>query len=286
MTATRSLDGRRYRRLRSAARAVGTPRSVPDERSGDPDLLALVAAPYTDVDAVHEGLGELLSAFEARDDRRAVFLGIYARMTAAVGRRIKRGAFADPAWVADYLVAFADRYRVAVRAFEAGDADALAEPWSLAFEAAERGDSLVLQDAMLGVNAHINYDLALALDDVGVGTDRAAKYADHCAIIDVIAGLVDEAQDGLADRDADGLATLDSALGRFDEWLTVTTIDECRDSAWRTAVAMDSRFRTRRRLARWLNDRTATGAAHLIRGSQASGTVHGALVDLEGSAGE
>lgn len=119
------------------------------------------------------------------------------------------------------------RLRSAARAV-----DALADPWYLAFEAAESGDSLGLQDATLGVNAHSNYDLVLALYDVGVGTDRDAKYADHCAVIDVVAGLDDETQDALADRDADGLVTLDSSLGRFDEWLTVAAIDECRDSAW------------------------------------------------------
>jgi len=281
-----SSSSPRHRQLRSVVRAVRTGQPAPTAGPGDPTLLALVAEPYTDVDAVHSGLHELLSAFEAREDRRAVFLSIYARMTDAVGRRIDRGAFVDPDWVGDYLVAFANRYRVAVRGFEAGDADAVAAPWQLAFEAAADGDALVLQDAMLGVNAHINYDLALALDDAGVDTDRAAKYADHCAIIDVIAGLVDEAQAGLADRDADGLATLDSTLGRLDEWATVATIDECRDSAWRTAVAMRSRYRCRRRLARWLNDRTATGAAHLIGSSRANDRVHGALADLERSTGE
>jgi len=81
---------------------------------------------------------------------------------------------------------------------------------------------------MLGVNAHINYDLALALDDVAVGTDRASKYADHCAIVDIIAGLVDDAQDALADRDADGLATLDRSLGRLDEWLILLAV-----TSWR-----------------------------------------------------
>jgi len=168
------------------------------------------------------------------------------------------------------------RLRSAARAV-----DALADPWYLAFEAAESGDSLGLQYATLGVNAHSNYDLVLALYDVGVGTDRDAKYADHCAVIDVVAGLDDETQDALADRDADGLVTLDSSLGRFDEWLTVATIDECRDSAWRTAVAMDSRLRIRRRVARWFND--CTGTAHLIRSSRSSAVVHETLTGLDGT---
>ena len=273
-------------RLAAVVRAVREGRPVATDHAGDPELLALVSAPYTDSEAVNRRLSALLSAFEAREDRRAVFLGIYARMTAAVARRIRRGEFADPAWVDAYLVAFANRYRLAVYHYENGTTASLPDPWLLAFEAAAAGDSLVLQDAMLGVNAHINYDLALALDDVGVGPDRTQRYADHSAIIDTIAGLVDDAQVTLAARDADGLATLDASLGRLDEWLTVATIDQCRDSAWRTAVAMDSRFRTRRRLARWLNRATSTGAAYAIRSSRSNAAVHDTLVELEGSADE
>lgn len=275
--------GQFAKRLASTARAVRAGRPGATDYTGDPALAELVAEPYTDSETVHRRLAELLAAFEARDDRRAVFLAIYARMTAAVGRRIRRDEFADPAWVDDYLVAFANRYRLAVWQYEQGRHTSLADPWQIAFDDAVGGESLVLQDAMLGVNAHINYDLSLALHDVGVGPDRERRYADHSAIIDIIAGLVDEAQVTLAERDADGLATLDASLGRLDEWLTVVAIDQCRDSAWRTAVAMDSRIRLRRHLARWLNRTTATGTAYAIRSSRSSSHVHDALVTVEGS---
>ena len=151
--------------------------------------------------------------------------------------------------------------RSAVRDYESGDLSSLADPWQLPFEAAENGDSLVLQDALLGVNAHINYDLAQAVDEAGVRPDRQAKYDDHSRIIDVIATVIDDAQDWLVEYGADGIEAVDESLGRLDEHLMVLTIDECRDSAWRTAVALNSRFRTRRRLARWINDVTSTGAA-------------------------
>jgi hypothetical protein len=275
--------GQSGNRLASAVRALRAGRPTATDHSCDPELVALVTAPYTDSEAVHRRLAELLAAFEARDDRRAVFLAIYSRMTAAVGRRIRRGEFADSAWVESYLVAFANRYRLAVLHYERGRHSALPDPWQIAFQDAAAGDSLVLQDAMLGVNAHINYDLSLALHEVGVGPDHERRYADHSAIIDIIADLVDKAQVTLAERDADGLATLDDSLGRADEWLTVAAIDQCRDSAWRTAVAMDSRLRLRRRLARWLNHTTATGAAYAIRSSRSSSHVHDALVTVEGS---
>jgi hypothetical protein len=90
----------------------------------------------------------------------------------------------------------------------------------------------------------------------------------------------------LAARDAPGVAAVDDRLGRVDEWLTVTTIDDCRTSAWRIAVAMNSRFRARRRFARWWNDLTATGVAHLIHSTHASERVHGTLRDLERGGGD
>ncbi|SFR38367.1 hypothetical protein SAMN04487947_0715 [Halogeometricum rufum] len=299
MDATAPVDGRRRKRLRAAAVGVrrdpsaagpGTsatldaPGDADRTRSeGDPELLALTAEPYADVTDARDRLRALQAAFEARDDRRAVFLSVYSRMTAAVAERIRRGEFADPAWVSDYLVVFANHYREAVSDYESGAVDRLADAWRVAFDAAARGDSLVLQDTALGVNAHINYDLALTLAAVGVDPNRSERYADHSAVTGVIRDVLDETQDALAARDAPGIERLDDSLGSFDEWLCVFTVDECRDSAWRTALGLRSRFGLRRRLARWTNDVTATGAAHLILAPRASERVHDSLRTLEGT---
>lgn len=276
-------SGTRRKQLQVAVGGVRRGASTCVRSQRDPELLALVAEPFLDVDDVHDRLRDLSAAFHDRADRRVVFLEIYARMTAAVAAGIDRGDFADAEWVSAYLVEFANLYRQAVYDYEAGNFAEVPEAWRLAFDAAHRGDSLVVQDAALGVNAHINYDLALTLAAVGVGPDRHEKYADHNAITDIIRDLLDETQDALAERDAPGLETVDDSFGRLDEWLLVFTIDECRDSAWRTAVALQSRFSVRCRLARWLNDVTARGVAHLILSSQASEHVHEQLRGLEAS---
>ncbi|SDN11860.1 hypothetical protein SAMN04487949_3432 [Halogranum gelatinilyticum] len=273
----------RRKQLRVAVGGVRRGSSTDPRPRRDPELLGLVADPYLDVTDAHERLVGLAAAFEEREDRRAVFLNIYARMTAAVAEGIDRGDFADPEWVSAYLVEFANLYRQAVYDYEAGNAELVPEAWQLAFDAAARGDGLVVQDAALGVNAHINYDLALTLAAVGTESGRREKYADHHAVTDVISHLLDETQDALAERDAPGLETVDDSLGRLDEWLLVFTIDECRDSAWRTAVALQSQFGPRCRLARWLNDVTARGVARLILSSQANETVHERLRGLEAS---
>ncbi len=276
-------SGRHSRQLRSAVRGVVTTHPSSSGPPSEPDVLSLVDQPFTGVTETHERLSELLETFEAHDDRRAVFLSIYSRMTREVARGVRDSTFTDPEWVGEYLMAFANLYREAVKLYEQGDTEALPDPWQLAFDTARTETGLVLQDAALGINAHINYDLALALNRVGIEDDRSRKYDDHAAIIEIIAGLVDEAQESLAARDAEGLETADSLLGSFDEWLTVQSIHQCRESAWRTAVGLNSRLRPRRAFARWFNAVTATGAAYLIVSTRANGTLHETLAQLEGT---
>ena len=283
MKLTAPVGKRRSTQLRMAVDGVRRGRTTPTRRRRDVELLSLVSDPYTSVDETHRRLEDLRVAFEERADRRAVFLSVYASMTDAVADHIDRGHFDDPEWVGAYLVTFANLYREAVYDYETGRYDALADSWHIAFDAAERGDSLVVQDAALGVNAHINYDLAVALERVGIDPNRKQKYADHKRVTDVIRAIVDDAQETLTARDAPGLETLDDSLGRIDEWLVVFSLDECRDSAWRTAVARQSRLTVRRRLARWFNDVTATGVAHVILASHADATVHESLSSLEAS---
>jgi hypothetical protein len=275
--------GRRRTQLGAATRVLRDGRPSAGDRDGDSHLLALLEEPYAGMSDAEERLTDLRAAFDARDDRRAVFLSIYTRMTEAVADHVRESEFLDPGWVGEYLVAFANLYREAVYDYERGAMDSLADPWQVAFEAAEDGECLVVQDAALGVNAHINYDLAIALTRVGIDGAPETRRTDHDAVIGIIGSLVDDAQESLVARGARGLATLDASVGQLDETMTLLTIDQCRDSAWRTAVALHSRFETRRRFARWINDVTATGAAYLILSSRASDLVHGTLADLEGS---
>lgn len=277
--------GRRSTQLRTAARTFRERRPTGRARDGDQEFAALVEEPYSSGDEAHHRLRELLDAFEAQGDRRAVFLSIYVEMTGEVVALVEADGFADSGWVDEYLVAFANRYRRAVYDYERGELESVADPWQIAFEAADRGDSLVLQDAMLGVNAHINYDLAHAIKDVSVRPNRETKYDDHSTVTDVIAAVIDDAQELLVEYGADGVESVDASLGRLDEAFTVLTIDECRDSAWRTAIGLDSRFAARRRVAAWINDVTATGAAYLILSTKTSDLVHDTLVDAEGSTG-
>jgi hypothetical protein len=99
-------------------------------------------------------------------DLRRHFLGTYLRTTIAVGRAIDQGGFEDPGWVEEWDVVFAQPY---LDAHDASLVDGpIARRWRLAFDAPAQLHPL--QHVLLGVNAHVNYDLPQAL--LGVISDE------------------------------------------------------------------------------------------------------------------
>ncbi|MDR6882542.1 hypothetical protein J2X61_004323 [Bacillus sp. 3255] len=76
-------------------------------------------------------------------------------------KRLASGFFHDTVWMERVLVGFAKLYLDAVDAYEAGLPCSPA--WELAFHEAAVKYGFVLQDALLGINTHINNDLPLAL---------------------------------------------------------------------------------------------------------------------------
>jgi hypothetical protein len=200
-------------------------------------VLSLVEEPYETVEGTHRRLRALERLLRERGDRRAVFLTVYARVTGEVADAIESGAFENPDWVADYLVTFANFYRRAMYDFETGRADALPTAWRLAFRAAERERTLVLQHAVLGVNAHVTFDLAFALLAVGVGGDRRAKYRDHRRINRVLRRLVDVTLDRLAERYAPGIGTLAERASLVElGWFGALLVG--REAAWWAALVL------------------------------------------------
>ena len=235
----------------------------PPERP-DPDLTELLSTPFSSVDDVYDRLSAAESHLRSRGDRRAVFLTVYTAMTARVRAGIeRRGRFEDPEWVRRYLVAFAERYRRALVDFEHGRS--VAPAWRVAFGSSLSGEALVVQDAFLGINAHIVNDLAFALDDVGIGdAERDRRHADHLAINEVLAGLTDVVQTTLASvYEAAGLTEIDALFGRFDERATLHGLRAARAFAWDNAVMLADRPRLAP-LVRWRIRTVSTGSAYAL----------------------
>jgi hypothetical protein len=198
----------------------------------------MITVPYHSLDDVVSGFNILEEQFRQRGDRRAIFLSLYGVVSDEMRTQLKRGAFADPEWVHRYAVAFANLYRTALVAYEGGRTEEVPKPWRVCFDAARRGDGLVLQDMFLGVNAHVNNDLPLALIAISIEPDRQARYRDHAAVNAVLGSVTQRATDRIAALYAPGLAGMDECAGELDEMLSLFSLDIARESAWESAVAL------------------------------------------------
>jgi len=100
--------------------------------------------------------------------------------------------FEDPEWVEQWDVVFAQLYVDALDAHLSGGMPS--RPWRLAFDADPRLPPL--RHVLLGINAHVNYDLPQALiavipeEDFADATVLASRHRDHERIDRVLAGRV------------------------------------------------------------------------------------------------
>jgi len=186
----------------------------------------------------------LIQQWEVVADQRAIFLSCYLLMTRNMLAAIDQHEFQDPAWVDHLLQRFADYYFVALEAYDQNPTAAPAI-WQLAHNATRAPNVLPLQKLLLGVNAHINYDLVLTLVDLLspewdslLASQRAARYADHCHVNAVIGRTIDAVQDQVLEPMMPVMALLDTVLGPVDEMLISHLITKWRETVWHHATRL------------------------------------------------
>jgi hypothetical protein len=195
--------------------------------------------------AVLDALGAVQGGFEATSDPRRHFVATYARITAAVGDAVRQGLFEDPAWVDHWDAHFARLYLDALAAFE-DDPRTAPRPWRAAFTADETLPPLRL--VLLGMNAHINYDLPQALLAVISDGDfadpelLARRGRDHERIDVVLASRVAaEDKELSADRGRSvGRSLLDRALTPLNRAASRNLLAESRRRVWHNARVLQA----------------------------------------------
>jgi hypothetical protein len=205
-------------------------------------LMAVIAAAGHNGCVIEEliaRMAALLEPLAAAGDQRQYFHATYQRTTTAVAGELNSGGFADPDWVERWDVAFANLYLDALEADLAGRKPTL--PWQIAFGAP--AGLPPLRHVLLGMNAHINYDLPQAL--LAVITDEqfddaallARREADHQAIDNVLASRVAAEDDELIRLSGPG-PLLDRLLRPFNRLGTQRFLREARRKVWANAIAL------------------------------------------------
>ena len=196
----------------------------------------------TEVPAVTSRMREQVRRWEEEGDPRSIFLSCYALMTDNMLQALSAGRFQDRAWVDRLLHRFAGYYFDALACYDCGDR-ATPEVWRQVHEASCTRPLHVMQHLLLGMNAHINYDLVLTLDDllrpewVSLGDrGRERRLHDHRRVNDIIAETIDVVQDTVVERHDPALDVADRLLGRLDERLLSRLVTRWREEVWEKAV--------------------------------------------------
>jgi hypothetical protein len=187
----------------------------------------------SDLAAVIERLDGVVAGAVARGSRTAIFPAMYRSVTDSVRTAIHHGGlFADEDRLQHLTVTFAGLYLDAEEAWRSGSE--MPRCWRLAFETAESpGRRMILEDLLLGMNAHINYDLGIATTRVAGGR-LPEVYGDFLLVNEILFAKLDGLQERLGEV-SPRLALLDRLGGPWDESVMRMSIRTARDLAWRFA---------------------------------------------------
>jgi hypothetical protein len=199
---------------------------------------------YPDINALLAAM-RALSAEMSPADPCKPFHDTYLRTTEAVAAAIADGVFMDGVfidsdWVERWDVAFAGLYLRALENHRAGLR--VPGPWHAAFTSADQRRLPPLRLVLLGMNAHINFDLPLALLEVIPDPDWAdhdlldRRRTDHHRIDDILASRVTTEDRRLAEIEQPGDRTiLDRVLTPFNRFGTRRFLAEARRKVWNNA---------------------------------------------------
>ena len=183
----------------------------------------------------------LAATWQATSDARGTFLACYRVMTTSMINAAD--GFTDPVWVDHLLVRFADHYFTALDAYDLDPATAPAT-WRIAHDSCQQ-ECWDLQRLLLGINAHINVDLPLTVEELLApewatlsDAERDSRRRDYLSVNDIISATVDAVQDTVVEPAVPFLALVDVLFGPADEFVMSHLLGRWRERAWVNAVAL------------------------------------------------
>lgn len=225
-----------------------------------------VPRPFTNVVEVEAGLASLERAFAERGDVRGAFATTYLESTRRQFVWLRERRFGDMPWVERAMVAFANRYRGALESYEAARLDEVPVPWRLALDADRRGVLAAVQNLLLGINAHINHDLPLALAEVGLTIGGESRLDDHQRINETLFAATPEVRRRVPTLYAARLRFVSRWFGGTIDRLVAAGLVAARRRAWNAAADLvaASTEGERRRVFERIHDRAVAVGREIV----------------------
>ncbi len=191
-------------------------------------------SPAKTIDEVIDVLDSIIEETVALNTYGCAFAFVYMQTTKEIKKGLQTGRFENSALLEELDVVFANLYINAYREFASGNKTAVT--WEYAFK--HCSDKLALiQQILLGMNAHINLDLAIAASLVAPGKKIMTLKNDFMTVNHILGNLTNPIQRGLS-KVSPLMGLLDIFGFRNDEKLINFSIRKARDFAWVHALEL------------------------------------------------
>ncbi len=197
------------------------------------------------IDEVIDHLDQIIDHSYKDKSRLAYFPILYKKVTVAVKEAIEKKEFEDNETMERLDVVFANRYLKAYSEFLANKTPSSC--WLVAFEATDRFWPLVVQQLLLGINAHINLDLGIAAAEIAPGHKIHSLKTDFYKINSILSSMVEGVQTDI-NKISPIIGILDFFAGKLDERIVDFSIEIAREGAWDFALEYafaDERLKTK-----------------------------------------
>jgi Family of unknown function (DUF5995) len=180
---------------------------------------------------------EAIGASVPAEDGLGCFNRMYLEVTRQVEDHLGAGFFADPAFMTELDVTFANLYFTAVDA--AGNPPAVPLAWRPLIEQRAKPGIEPVQFALAGMNAHINHDLPLAVAGTCAALATSPPAGAHQADYQKVDQLLDAAEQSVRQsfESAPELA-VDRHLQAVSNLIASWSINSARDLAWTNSLLL------------------------------------------------
>jgi hypothetical protein len=169
-------------------------------------------------------------------DHRAVFTTTYLELT----KELRDSLLANPhllrwkRWFFREDALFANVYFRTMRRWERGDE--VPEAWRIAFETAQSGEVTAAQDMLLGINAHVQNDMAFVVAQLGLrDREGSARKPDHDLTNSVLASAYEDVVGAVRDRYDASMSLTNPPGVPADDVAGLEVVREWRENVWRNA---------------------------------------------------
>ncbi|WP_299227613.1 DUF5995 family protein [uncultured Psychroserpens sp.] len=185
----------------------------------------------TNIQQVLNELDTIIDVSINSNSRMGLFAYIYRRTTAEIASEIILGNFENNQRLEILDVAFANLYLDAYKAYQ--NNQKLSASWNFAFNQTDE-PLTIIQHIILGMNAHINLDLAIATASVMSNEDIKDIENDFNKVNDILFQITNELQDRLS-RVSPLLFILDWIGKNKDEQMIDFSMRKAREQSWNSA---------------------------------------------------